>query len=239
MSAAARLAALSLFTYAALAPAMNRCVLPSGRILYTDESCESVGGRADRPVKNELSVVPLPTEAPPAREAAASADKAGPRRTSLGFPILSVCYDPADARPEVGHGELEDVIRGSLRAWNLGCRVSFEYVGFCLARRRADVRVVWKKYGDITFEGKALRDHAIAAANPAAGIVGINREIDERSLVRGWRSAVVHEFGHITGIGHSSDPDDVMYPSGFRETPTANDFAACNRGIEARYGRPR
>ena len=77
MSALARTVALCLLTLGALPVlAANRCVMPNGRIVYTDAPCESIGGRLERAVSREISVVPpqpgaevRPSKAAPAREA--------------------------------------------------------------------------------------------------------------------------------------------------------------------------
>jgi predicted Zn-dependent protease len=84
-------------------------------------------------------------------------------------------------------------------------------------------------------EGRTFRDHAIAAASPRIG-VALNRDVDAAGFQRQWRRSIVHEFGHVVGIGHSANRDDVMFSGGRQETPTASDLAACNQAIERRYG---
>ena len=58
------------------------------------------------------------------------------------------------------------------------------------------------KYAGLQFDGKSIREHAVAAANPPGRVVGMNRDIDRSSFQRGWRRALVHELGHLAGIGH-------------------------------------
>src|SRR5262245_11751276 len=128
-----RLAALAILSLLALpALAMNRCVTPSGGVIYTDESCESRGARLDRAVKGEISVVPLPSAAEPAQAGRKGAAKKNEvRRTQGGMPILGFCYDPKGARPEVPHDLVQDAIRNAVSLWNAGCRVRFEFLGPC------------------------------------------------------------------------------------------------------------
>jgi len=240
MSVGGRLAALAaLMTFATLAGAVNRCVLPSGRILYTEESCESVGGKIDRPMRNEISVVPnsAPVRAGMIEEKSAAASRyGGARRTPSGAPIITLCYDPENIRREVTHPEVESALHAAVSMWNQGCRVSFNYVGMCGADRPAEMRVRWVAFdAKMQFEGKAHRDHAIAAASPRFGI-GLNREIDSAAFVRSWRRSLMHEFGHVAGVGHSSDPGDLMFPGGRQARATPADYAACNQAIETQYG---
>ena len=239
-----RLAALALLSALALpALAMNRCITPKGGVIYTDESCESQGARPDRAVKGQISVVPLPPESQPpaAKKAAAGKKKPEPRRLASGMPVLAFCYDPNGARAEVRHAEVESAIRNAVSLWNTGCRVRFEFLGPCEAAARyehqVDFRVRWVSFPDSMQirEGQPYREHAIAAANISFGI-GLNRDIAEHKFARQWQRSVVHEFGHVAGVGHSTDPDDIMYPGSRSNMPTAADFAACNKAIAARYG---
>src|SRR5690349_5602743 len=91
--------------------AANRCRLADGRILYTDAGCDSVGGKLDRAMKNEISVVPLPSEGKPeARKPvparATAAASGAPFRKAPNSPVLTVCYDAANARTGIGVGEV-------------------------------------------------------------------------------------------------------------------------------------
>jgi len=186
------------------AGAVNRCVTASGRIIYTDNPCESMGAKLERQMKGE------------------------PARPAGGVSQLTVCYDPKNARAEVAD-QVDGMIRRAAALWNGGCGVRFEFVGLCSAASAVH-RVYWRAYGSLQFDGKSLREHAVAAAAPDQG-VGINLDMDGAVLARRLRRSMVHEFGHLVGIGHLSDANDVMYPGGTRETPTANDFAACKEAL--------
>lgn len=243
MSALRRAAAFVLLTaFAAGTGAMNRCVLPSGRIAYTDATCESLGGRLDREVKDEISVVPLPATAPAAKaRAGKAATKAGPRRLPGGMPVLAFCYDPKDAREEMVHSEVEAAIRNAVTLWNAGCQVHFDFIGSCEAAERyekqVDFRIRWVSFPAAMQirEGQPYREHAIAAASINFGI-GLNRDIAAHKFARAWQRSMVHEFGHVAGVGHSTDPEDIMFPGSRSNVPTAADLAACSRAIQARYG---
>jgi hypothetical protein len=84
-------------------------------------------------------------------------------------------------------------------------------------------------------EGRTFRDHAIAAASPRIG-VALNRDVESAAFKRQWRRSIAHEFGHVAGIGHSSNRADLMYSGGPQQTPTPADLAACNHAIELRFG---
>jgi hypothetical protein len=213
MSGARWLGALSLMAFAALASAANRCALPSGRILYTSETCESAGAKPDRPVKSRISLVRAQD------------------RTSVvasGAPVISVCYDPKNIRPEVTHEQVQDSIRAAAVMWNSGCRVSFEYHGICGAGPATRLRIWWHAYD--------ASKKVVAGAHRASGI-GINLTLESAAFERSFHRAMLHEFGHLAGVGHSADPRDLMYPGGQAYGATAADFRACNEAIDTHYGR--
>ena len=200
------------------AHAVNRCVLPSGRVTYTDAACESIGAKLQR----EVWTGPAP------------AVPASQPRAATGPVTHPLCYDGTNARPEINSAEVESVLRSGAAAWNGGCRIRFEYVGACTGAADA-YRITWISFDPgLQFDGKSIREHAVAAANPPGRVVGMNRDIDRSSFQRGWRRALVHELGHLAGIGHSGDPADLMYPGGTTGAPTASDFALCNKAAGTR-----
>jgi hypothetical protein len=236
LSAAALLAA-------APAWAMNRCVTPQGRVLYTEEKCESLGARHEREVRQDgISVVaPVPMKG----SAATPADKRVlPGKIfvkSPRAPNLTVCYEAKDARTGVSSGEVESAIQRAFQLWNAGCNVTYEYVGLCpadgaawRAGRLIDYKVWWASWDESLKSGeRTYRDHAIAAASPAIG-VALNRDLPVPA--HRLQRSIAHEFGHVVGIGHSADPGDLMFSGGKQQTPTPRDFRLCNLAVEARFG---
>ena len=228
------------------AAALNRCLTPQGRIIYTDSRCEFVGATPHGSVRESLSVVP-PQSLAPAQKSAASRAEPNVRpavfRKSPNAPRITICYDARNARADVPMRQMESAIEASLAQWNAGCNVNYQYVGPCPAdegawqRERPDYRVAWAHWDDsLMFHAPSqslARDHAIARASPATG-VELNRDL----AVPAWRlqRAIAHEFGHVAGVMHSNDPRDLMYSGGNQPAPSAADYQMCNRAIEARYG---
>src|SRR5258705_9777499 len=94
-STTARYLAAFLLLAAYIAPglAANRCVPPSGRVLYTDGRCETGGAKRQGEVKDLLQVVP-PQDAPAARRPASPAAKEAatarnPFRKASNSPVLT------------------------------------------------------------------------------------------------------------------------------------------------------
>ena len=237
-------AALAAGTLPAIA--MNRCITPEGRIVYTDARCESAGAKPHGQVKSSISVVPAQNpEAPRAAPAPAFERNVRPAvfRKSPKAPTLTVCYDPKEARADASLRDVEAAIRDAFVQWNAGCNINYEYLGVCPAdaglwqRNRADYKVYWESWDNsLTISdkpGHLAREHAIAMASDVVG-VSINRDVS----VPAWRlqRAIAHEFGHVVGIGHSKDPADLMFSGGKQRTPTAADYEMCNRAIQARHG---
>lgn len=222
---------------------MNRCITAQGRVLYTEEKCESLGARHEREVRQDgVSVVaPVPMKG----STATPADrKAPPGRIfvkSPRAPNLTVCYDAKDARTGVSSGEVESAIQRAFQMWNTGCNVTYEYVGLCpadgaawRAGRLIDYKVWWASWDDSLRSGdRTYRDHAIAAASPTIG-VALNRDLPVPA--HRLQRSIAHEFGHVVGIGHSADPGDLMYSGGKQQTPTPRDLRLCNLAVEARFG---
>ena len=232
------------------ASSANRCVTAQGQVVYTDASCESIGARHEREVKQDgISVVaPMPPgAAPPKPQSSTRREAAAPARVFRKLPrapTLTVCYDPRDARGDVPSRFVEASIRQAVALWNAGCNVNYEFAGLCPADdaawrpgRLIDYKVWWASWDEsLTIPsdpGSTFRDRAVAAASPKIG-VALNRALSVPAQM--LQAAIAHEFGHVLGVGHSPNPGDLMYLSARQPTPTAADLDACNAAVEARFG---
>ncbi|MCK6576525.1 MAG: matrixin family metalloprotease [Anaerolineae bacterium] len=147
------------------------------------------------------------------------------RTTNLTYVILNVVSGFPD-------GAIEQVIAESFQAWADSTPLRFTRVG----DQNADIVI---QFTNIDGSSQVL-GQACPPSSPCAGSVEFDvdenwtlyepQAYDSISLL----GVATHEFGHVVGLLHSSDPSALMYPqySPYNLQPSGDDIA----GVQRLYG---
>ncbi len=238
-------AALAMFSLPGKAQALYRCTEANGKITYSGKSCKETGnGGAEKAIDVPLAPARPPpalarSAAPRALAASALTPAPGPAATRR-VAAIRLFYDPANAPVEHPLGQMEGLIRRAVAAWAQGCAVELEYGGtapYVTPGSPERVSIRWSP--DLMYARHPDNDAVgIAGTGSLRDGVSLRPRVADEDLPH----IVVHEIGHVLGIGHlHEEGGSVMsyLPDKASQRgvhPSAADYLACNRAMQRRFG---
>lgn len=231
---AAALASLCLFPV--YAGTLYRCTEANGKVTYSGKPCQQSGNAgAERTI--DYPIAPPRVVAPVSKRAAPVSLPVVRNRPPVAIRLF---YDPANAPVEHPLGQMEKLIRGAVALWSEGCAVELDYGGTApYVTPGSPTRVSIRWSGELMYARHPDNDAAgIAGVGSLREGISLRPRVGDDELPR----IVVHEIGHVLGIGHlHEDPRSVMSYMPDRAwalsvQPSAADFVACNRAMQRRFG---
>lgn len=206
-----------------------RCVDAGGRVAFQEQACAANASQSELRLRDAAPAVPV--------EARKSLWKGF---TPPKVAAITFYYDPADEPVGFSTAQLESELRVALDAWSAGCDVRLSYGGRRPARRPGTPDAVPVRWAPeyMRMAHPADGRSGIAGTGSLSGGIALKPRFHEGHM----RSVLIHEVGHVLGLGHEhADPQSVM--SYLRDEaarrnprPSAGDFHACNQSMKMLYG---
>ena len=157
--------------------------------------------------------------------------------SQFDFPRLSIpfFYDHSDAPQNLSKEQVLSLVSKASAAWTSACNVSFDYKGDRLSDYVDVNNTINRKEGLVkwgSLPGDAIgQAHQGTGQGPATGFVltlkpeyFAHTENDKYLY-----STILHEMGHVIGLGHSKNPSSIMFwqQSNRKQVLNETDRAMC------------
>ena len=165
---------------------------------------------------------------------------------------VRLVYDPDDAPPLFAdQTRFLDLLKEALGQWERVSGIRFELTGSDrnapddVSQRSSTqdglVRIAWNDLGTAGSRGSARPDYGAYDSRLGYppyddGAVRLNSVAGQISSSAMLVGVLVHELGHLLGLGHSDDPDSVMFANPYNQMlkPRPDDI----RAVQTLYGPP-